>query len=279
MTVRRRLVGPDEQTSVRRQCELLGVSRSSVYYVPVEPDAEELELMRRIDEIHLEFPFYGSRSIARELREKGYRANRKRVQRLMRLLGLESVAPKANTSKPNHEHPVYPYLLRGLTISRPNHVWAADITYIPLARGFGYLVAIMDWHSRRVLSWRLSNTLDASFCVEALQEALSRFGRPEIFNSDQGSQFTASAFTDVLLAAGVKISMDGRGRCIDNVFVERLWRSLKYEDIYLKAYTNLVEARVGIERYFQFYNTRRSHQALGHQTPAAFYDGLLGRAA
>jgi putative transposase len=279
MTARRRLIGPDEQTSVRRQCELLGVSRSSVYYVPVEPDAEELELMRRIDEIHLEFPFYGSRSIARELREKGYRANRKRVQRLMRLLGLESVAPKPNTSKPNQEHPVYPYLLRGLTISRPNQVWAADITYIPLARGSAYLVAIMDWHSRRVLSWRLSNTLDASFCVEALQEALSRFGRPEIFNSDQGSQFTAVDFTALLLAAGVKISMDGKGRCIDNVFVERLWRSLKYEDVYLKDYTNLVEARAGISRYFHFYNTRRRHQALGHQTPADFYDGLLGRAA
>jgi len=279
MRARRRLVGPDEQTSVRRQCELLGVSRSSVYYVPVEPEAEEFELMRRIDEIHLKFPFYGSRTIARELRERGYRANRKRVQRLMRLMGLESVAPKPNTSKPNEEHPVYPYLLRGLTISRPNQVWAADITYIPLARGSAYLVAIMDWHSRRVLSWRLSNTLDASFCVEALQEALSRFRRPEIFNSDQGSQFTSADFTAVLLAAGVKISMDGKGRCIDNVFVERLWRSLKYEDVYLKAYTNLVEARTGIERYFQFYNTRRSHQALGHQTPAAFYDGLLGHAA
>jgi putative transposase len=279
MKVRRRLIGPDEQTSVRRQCELLGINRSSVYYVPVEPDAEELELMRRIDEIHLEFPFYGSRSIARELRAKGYRANRKRVQRLMRLMGLESVAPKPNTSRPNQEHPVYPYLLRGLTIDRPNQVWAADITYIPLARGFAYLVAIMDWHSRRVLSWRLSNTLDSSFCVEALQEALCCFGRPAIFNSDQGSQFTASAFTDVLLAAGAKISMDGKGRCIDNVFVERLWRSLKYEDIYLKAYANLVEARAGIGRYFEFYNTRRTHQALGHQTPAGFYDGLLGQAA
>lgn len=279
MKARRSLIGPDERTSVRRQCELLGVSRSSVYYVPVEADAEELELMRRIDEIHLEHPFYGSRSIARELRAKGFRANRKRVQRLMRLMGLESVAPKPNTSKPNQEHPVYPYLLRGLTIDRPNQVWAADITYIPLARGFAYLVAIMDWHSRRVLSWRLSNTLDSGFCVEALHEALGRFGRPGIFNSDQGSQFTAKDFTDVLLAAGVKISMDGKGRCIDNVFVERLWRSLKYEDVYLKAYTNLVEARDGIDGYFQFYNTRRAHRALGHQTPAAFYDGLLGQAA
>jgi len=279
MKARRGLIGPDEQTSVRQQCELLGVNRSSVYYVPVEPEAEELELMRRIDELHLEFPFYGSRSIARALRAQGERVNRKRVQRLMRLMGLESVAPKPNTSKPNQEHPVYPYLLRGLSIDRPNQVWAADITYIPLARGFAYLVAIMDWHSRRVLAWRLSNTLDSDFCVEALQEALSCFGQPGIFNSDQGSQFTASAFTDILRTAGVKISMDGKGRCIDNVFVERLWRSLKYEDIYLKAYTNLVEARAGIGRYFEFYNTRRSHQALGHQTPAAFYDGLLGRVA
>lgn len=279
MRQRRRLIGLDERTSLRRQCELLGVNRSSVYYVAVEPDGEELELMRRIDEIHLEFPFYGSRSMARELRGKGFRVNRKRVQRLMRLMGLESVAPKPNTSRPNQEHPVYPYLLRGLRIERPNQVWAADITYIPLARGFAYLVAIMDWHSRRVLSWRLSNTLDSSFCVEALQEALSRFGQPGIFNSDQGSQFTAQAFTDVLLAAGVKISMDGKGRCIDNVFVERLWRSLKYEDIYLKAYANLVEARAGIERYFHFYNTRRSHQALGHQTPAAFYAALVRPAA
>jgi putative transposase len=279
MKARRRLIRPDERISVRRQCEVLGVSRSNVYYVPVEPDAEELELMRLMDEIHLELPFYGSRSIARQLRAKGHRVNRKRVQRLMRLMGLESLAPKPNTSKPNVEHSVYPYLLRGLTIDQPNQVWAADITYIPLARGFAYLVAIMDWHSRRVLSWRLSNTLDSSFCVEALQEALVRFGQPGIFNSDQGSQFTASAFTDVLLAAGVKISMDGKGRCIDNVFVERLWRSLKYEDVYLKAYANLVEARSGIERYFHFYNTRRSHQALGHQTPADFYDGLLGRAA
>jgi putative transposase len=198
----------------------------------------------------------------------------------MRLMGLESVAPKPDTSRPNEEHPVYPYLLRGLTISRANQVWASDITYIPLARGYAYLVAIMDWHTRRVLSWRLSNTMDPSFCVEAVQEALSRFGRPEIFNSDQGSQFTSKDFTDVLLDAGVKISMDGKGRCLDNVFVERLWRSLKYEDVYIKAYADLVEARAGIGRYFAFYNTlRRHHQALGYQTPASFYDGLLGRAA
>jgi putative transposase len=279
VSVRRRLVSPDEQVSLRRQCELLGISRSGVYYVPVAPDAGELELMRQIDELHLERPFYGSRSIARELRGRGCPANRKRVQRLMRLMGLESVAPKPDTSRPNEEHPVYPYLLRGLTISRANQVWASDITYIPLARGFAYLVAIMDWHTRRVLSWRLSNTMDPSFCMEALQEALCRFGAPEIFNSDQGAQFTSEGFIGALLAAGVKISMDGKGRCLDNVFVERLWRSLKYEDVYLKAYADLVEARAGIGEYFHFYNTRRSHQALGYQTPASFYDGLLGRAA
>ena len=279
MTQRRRLVGPDESVSIRHQCELLGVNRSTVYYAPVEPDPEELALMRLIDEIHLAHPFFGSRNVAKMLRERGFEANRKRVQRLMRLMGLESVAPKPNTSKPNEAHPVYPYLLRGLTIDRPNQVWAADITYIALGRGYAYLVAVMDWHSRRVLAWRLSNTMDTSFCVEALKEATSRFGLPEIFNTDQGSQFTSAEFTEVLLSAGVKISMDGKGRCIDNVFIERLWRSLKYEDVYLKAYGDLVEARVGIEHYFRFYNTRRPHQALGYQTPAAFYDGLLGRAA
>lgn len=279
MKARRRLIGPDEQPSIRRQCEILGVGRSSVYYVPVEPDAEELELMRRIDEIHLEFPFYGSRSIARALRNKGWRVNRKRVQRLMRLMGLESVAPKPNTSKPNEQHPVYPYLLRGVTIDRPNQVWAADITYIPLARGFAYLVAIMDWHSRRVLSWRLSNTLDAVFCVEALQEALSRFGRPEIFNSDQGSQFTAKDFTDVLLAAGVKISMDGKGRCIDNVFVERLWRSLKYEDVYIRDYASLAQAQEGIANWIRFYNETRPHQALDNRTPMDVYRDIDKAAA
>lgn len=279
MSERRRLVAPNAEVSLRRQCELLGISRSGVYYVPVEPDAEELELMRQIDELHLEYPFYGSRSVGRELRGRGCPVNRKRVQRLMRLMGLESVAPKPDTSSPDKEHPVYPYLLRGLTISRANQVWATDITYIPLARGYAYLVAIMDWHTRRVLSWRLSNTMDPSFCVEAVQEALSRFGRPEIFNTDQGSQFTSKDFTEVLLGAGVKISMDGKGRCLDNVFVERLWRSLKYEEIYIKAYADLVEARVGIGRYFAFYNTLRRHQALGHQTPAAYYDDLIARAA
>ena len=264
---------------MRRQCEILGVNRSTLYYKSVRPDPEELELMRRIDELHLELPFYGSRRIAQELRARGLVANRKRVQRLMRIMGIEGIAPKPNTSHPAPEHPVYPYLLRGLSICRPNQVWAADITYIPLTRGYAYLVAIMDWYSRRVLSWRLSNTLDGSFCVEALQQALSRFGQPEIFNTDQGSQFTAETFTGELLARGIKISMDGRGRCIDNVFVERLWRSLKYEEVYLNDYDDLVEARGEIGRYLGFYNNRRQHQKLGHQTPASFYDGLIRVAA
>lgn len=264
---------------MRRQCEILGINRSSLYYERVRPDSEELDLMRRIDELHLEFPFYGSRRISQELRSQGLLANRKRIQRLMRIMGIEAIAPKPNTSRREPEHAVYPYLLRGLSICRPNQVWAADITYIPLAHGFAYLVAVMDWNSRRVLAWRLSNTLDTSFCLEALQEALSRFGVPEIFNTDQGSQFTAEAFTSVLLARGVKISMDGKGRCIDNVFVERLWRSLKYEEVYLNDYDDPIEARAGIGPYFDFYNTRRRHQALGYQTPASFYDGLVPAAA
>ena len=197
----------------------------------------------------------------------------------MRIMDIAAIAPKPNTSRREPEHPVYPYLLRNLSICRVNQVWAADITYIPLAHGFAYLVAIMDWYSRRVLSWRLSNTLDSSFCVEALLEALSRFGQPEIFNTDQGAQFTADAFTSVPLARGIKISMDGKGRCIDNVFIERRWRSLKYEDVYLNDYDNPVDARGGIDRYLGFYNDRRKHQALGHQTPASFYDGLLPEAA
>lgn len=279
MKVRRGFVEAGESLSMRRQCEVLGINRSSLYYESVGPDPEDLALMRRIDELHLEFPFYGSRRVSHELRSRGLVVNRKRIQRLMRLMGIEAIAPKPNTSRPEPGHPVYPYLLRGLTIDRPNQVWAADITYIPMARGFAYLVVIMDWCSRRVLSWRLSNTPDSAFCVEALNEALLRFGRPEIFNTDQGAQFTAAAFTGPLLGRGVKVSMDGKGRCIDNVFVERLWRSLKYEEVYLKDYDDLVEARAGIRAYFEFYNDRRQHQALGHQTPASFYDCLISEAA
>jgi putative transposase len=279
MKSRRRLVEPKVGVSMRRQCELLGVSRSSLYYEPVEPDAEELALMRRLDELHLEHPWFGSRMMTRTLKAEGIQVNRKRVQRLMRLMGLESIAPKPNTSKPAPEHPVYPYLLRKLTVARINQVWASDITYIPMARGFAFLVAIIDLFSRLVLAWRLSNTLDTAFCVEALHDALGRYGRPEIFNTDQGSQFTAEEFTGVLLDHDIKISMDGRGRCLDNVFVERLWRSLKYEEIYLYAYETISAARAGIGRYLDFFNNDRPHSALGYQTPASFYDGFVNEAA
>ena len=260
--------------SVRRQCELLRVSRSGLYYDPVGTSAEELALMRRIDEIHLRRPHFGSRLLAVTLRNEGHVVNRKAVQRLMRVMGIESMAPKPKTSEPHPEHAVYPYLLRHLRITRPNQVWATDITYIPMRSGFVYLVAIMDWFSRRVLAWRLSNTLDSGFCVEALQEALDRFGKPEIFNTDQGAQFTADAFTGVLHEHKVAVSMDGRGRCLDNVFVERLWRSVKYEEVYLHAYADMGEARNGIGGYLSFYNDRRPHQALGYQTPAAFYETM-----
>ncbi len=279
MTSRRALVDASVPPSMRRQCELLGVNRSSLYYEPVEPDAEQLALMRRMDELHLQHPAFGSRMLTQTLKREGQEINRKRVQRLMQLMGLESVAPKPNTSKPAPEHRVYPYLLRKLAIVRVNQVWAADITYIPMARGFAYLAAIIDWLSRRVLAWRLSNTLETAFCVDALHEALARFGQPEIFNTDQGAQFTSEDFTSVLLDRGVKVSMNGKGRCTDNVFVERLWRSLKYEEVYLHPYDSLVEARVGIGRYLTFFNDERPHSTLGNQTPASFYNELLREAA
>jgi len=238
-----------------------------------------LDVMRRLDELHLKLPFYGSRKLALELRGAGVPINRKRVRRLMRLMGIVAMVPQPNTSKPAPEHKKYPYLLRHLAILWPNYVWAADITYIPMARGFGYLVAIIDWFSRRVLAWRLSNSMDTRFCVDALEEALAKFGQPEIFNTDQGSQFTADDFTKPLLDRAVKVSMDGKGRCLDNVFVERLWRSLKYEEIYLNSYDNLDQARKAIEKYLDFFNYRRQHQALGYQTPDAFYAGNMKRAA
>ena len=270
-------VQPD--LSIRRQCDLLRVCRSGFYYKPAGQDPEELALMKRIDELHLEHPFLGSRKVSHALRAEGKQVNRKATQRLMRLMGIESVAPKPNTSKPTPEHPIYPYLLRNLKICRPNQVWATDITYIPMAHGFAYLVAIIDWHSRFVLSWRLSNTMDTSFCQEALEEALERFGRPEIFNSDQGSQFTSDAFTGRLRKEGIAISMDGRGRCIDNVFVERLWRSLKYEEVFLHAYDDMREAKAGIDGYLDYFNCRRQHQALGYQTPDSHYRGQFHMAA
>ena len=230
--------------------------------------------MRQIDGIYLQWPFYGTRRMRDELHRRGFLVNRKRVQRLMRLMGLQAIYPRRRTSQPALGHRIYPYLLRGLSIDRPNQVWATDITYIPMAQGFMYLVAILDWHSRRVLSWRLSNTLDTDFCVEALEEALRRYGPPEIFNTDQGAQFTATAFTDVLKRHQVQISMDGKGRWVDNVFVERLWRSVKYKDIYLKAYETPVELRAGLDRYFRFYNTQRGHASLDRQTPDEVYFGI-----
>jgi putative transposase len=254
-----------------RRCELLGVARSSAYYRPEPVSAEDLALMRLIDEIHLRWPFYGSRRLRDELQDRGHTVNRKRVQRLMHQMDLRALYPRRRTSQPGEGHKIYPYLLRGLSIERANQVWATDICYIPMAKGFMYLVAIMDWHSRRVLSWRLSNTLDTDFCIEALEEALQRFGTPDIFNTDQGAQFTSEAFTGLLKEHGIQISMDGKGRWVDNVFVERLWRSVKYEDVYLRAYETPTELRAGLARYFQFYNTRRRHSALDRRTPDAVY--------
>ena len=259
------------ELSVVRQCELLDISRSSVYYSPVQASEYELELMGLIDKQYLLTPFYGSRKMAAWLRGQGHQVNRKRVQRLMRRMGMEAIYRRPKTSTPDSESKVYPYLLRGLQIDRANQVWAADITYIPMARGFVYLVCVMDWHSRYVLSWRLSNTLEADFCVDALEEAL-RGDVPGIFNTDQGSQFTSEAFTSVLLAHGVRISMDSVGGYMDNVFVERLWRSVKYEEVYLKAYESVAEARAGIGAYLTFYNTERPHQALDYRTPAQVFE-------
>jgi len=257
--------------SVVRQCALLGISRSSVYHRPREVDEYELQLMAMIDRQYLVTPFYGSRRMTAWLRAQGHPVNRKRVQRLIRLMGITAIYQRPNTSRPSARHKVYPYLLRGLAVSRVNQVWAADITYIPMARGFVYLVAIMDWYSRYVLAWRLSNTLDAAFCVAALEDALLK-GTPEIFNTDQGSQFASDAFTGVLLGQGIQISRDGKGRCMDNIFVERLWRSVKYEEVYLKAYASVAEARAGIAAYLQFYNEERLHQALGYQTPRQMFE-------
>jgi len=263
--------------SIRRQCTLLGIARSGVYRPPRSANDNDLALMRRIDELFTAWPFLGSRRMAAMLRAEGHAINRKRVQRLMRRMGIAALGPKPTTTKPAPGHKIFPYLLRNMIIDRSNQVWAADITYVPIGRGFLYLVAIMDWASRAMLAWRLSNTMDVSFCVSALEEALARFGKPEIFNTDQGSQFTSAAFTGTLAAAGIRISMDGRGRWLDNVFIERLWRSLKYEDIYLKGYADGREARVGIAAWVAFYNARRPHQALGNRTPIAVWrEGTTG---
>jgi putative transposase len=275
---RRALLDRDHgKLSIRRQCTLLSVARSGVYRPPRPANDVDLSLMRRIDELFTAWPFLGSRRMAAMLRADGYGINRKHVQRLMRRMGIAALGPKPRTTKPAPGHKIFPYLLRGLAIDRPNQVWATDITYVPIGRGFLYLVAVIDWASRAVLAWRLSNTMDVSFCISALEEALARFGKPEIFNTDQGSQFTSAAFTGTLAAAGIRISMDGRGRWMDNVFIERLWRSLKYEDIYLKGYGDGREARDGIGAWIAFYNTRRPHQALANRTPMAVWrDGVTG---
>lgn len=271
--MRQAWISPEESLPVIRQCTLAGVSRATYYAhqhaIPV--DAEETMMLRLIDEEYTRHPFFGSRRMVGFLRARGFAVNRKRVQRLMQQLGLAGMAPGPHTSQPHPAHPVYPYLLRGLAIDRPNQAWSTDITYIRLAQGFGYLVAIIDWYSRKVLTWRLSNTLDTGFCVDCLHEALRRFGVPAIFNTDQGAQFTSHDFINALKAHPLRISMDGRGRAADNIFVERLWRTVKYEDIYLKAYETLAEVQVGLKAYFTFYNGERGHQSLGYQTPDGVY--------
>ena len=261
-----------DEFSVAAQCRLLKVSRSSVYWRPAAVSDDDLLLMRGIDELYLATPFYGSRRMVAALRRDGWDVNRKRVRRLMRLMRIEAIYQKPNTSRRHPDHIVYPYLLRGLLIDRPNQVWCADITYIPMAKGFVYLVAVMDWFSRRVLAWRLSTGMDAGFCVEVLQEALEQYGAPGIFNTDQGAQFTSPAFTGVLRANYIRISMDGKGRYLDNIFIERLWRSLKYEEVYLRAYASVADARASIGKYVVFYNDERLHQTLGYRTPREVFE-------
>jgi putative transposase len=250
-----------------RQARALGISRGSVYYLPRAVSAADLALMRRLDELHLEYPFAGSRMLQGLLLAEGHVTGRLHVATLMRRMGIEALYRRPNTSKPAPGHKIFPYLLRKLPVTRANQVWAMDITYIPMARGFVYLTAVVDWFSRRVLAWRLSITMDAAFCIEAVEEAMARHGKPEIFNTDQGSQFTGREFTTLLIGAGIKISMDGKGAWRDNVFVERLWRSVKYEEVYLRAYASVSEARASIGRYLAFYNGRRPHQSLARQTP------------
>jgi putative transposase len=263
-----------------RQAEALGISRGSLYYQPQPVSAADLPVMRRMDELHLDFPFTGSRMLRDLLVAEGFTIGRCHVSTLMKRMGLEALYRKPNTSKPAPGHKIYPYLLRELPVTRPNQVWAMDLTYIPMARGFVYLAAVVDWFSRRVLSWRLSITLEAAFCIEALEEAIARHGRPEIVNTDQGSQFTSRDFTNVLLTNGIAISMDGKGAWRDNVFVERLWRSIKYEEVYLKAYDSVSEARASLGRYLAFYNGRRPHSSLDRRTPdQAYFTPLPQRAA
>jgi len=267
------MIEPGHKTlSIRRQCELLDVNRSLIYRTPKPVAEADVRLCNLIDEIYTKRPYYGTRRMRKELFERaGILVNRKHIQRLMRLIGLEAIYQKPNLSRRNMEHKIYPYLLRNVAITRPNQVWSTDITYIRTKAGFVYLTAVLDWYSRKVLSWRVSNTLDSSFCVEALEEALKKYGTPEIFNTDQGSQFTSEAFTSVLLARGIQVSMDGKGRALDNVFVERLWRSVKYEEVYLRGYETIKDAKAGLAEYFRFYNTERFHQGLDERTPDDVY--------
>jgi putative transposase len=263
----------DSQLSIVAQCGLLKVARSTLYYRPAPVSMDDLRLMRRIDEQYLATPFYGTRRMVAVLRREGETVNRKRVRRLMQVMGIEAIYQRPNTSRRHPDHKVYPYLLRGLAIDRPNQVWCADITYVPLAKGFVYLVAVMEWFSRRVLAWRLSIGMETAFCVDALQDAMDRHGQPGIFNTDQGVQFTSEAFIAELASRGVHISMDGKGRFLDNIFIERLWRSLKYEEVFIKAYTSVAEARSGIGAWITFYNDARPHQALGYRTPREIFTG------
>jgi len=271
---RKEMIKADQKMAVTGKCKLLELSRSTLYYIPKreEPDEDELALCLLLDKLHIKHPWMGTRSLRDQVnRRVDYTVNRKRIQRLMRKMGIHAVYCKPRTSIPGKGHKIFPYLLRNMNIDRPNQVWATDITYIPMAHGFVYLVAIMDWHSRKVLSWRLSNSMDTSFCVEALEEAMDRYGKPDIFNTDQGSQFTSDDFTKVLIGADIKISMDGKGCWVDNVFIERLWRSLKYEEVYLKAYESVREARESIKTYLTFYNSERTHQSLDKLTPDEVY--------
>jgi putative transposase len=263
-----------KKLSLSCQCRLVDISRGSIYYKPSPISAENLKLMRLMDEQYLKTPFSGSRGMTNHLRRLGYKVNRKRVRRLMRLMGLEAIYPKPKTSKAHPGHKIYPYLLKGLTIDQPNQVWSADITYIPMNKGHMYLVAVMDWHSRKVLSFRLSNTMDTAFCVEALTEALDRYGQPQIFNTDQGAQFTSNEFTSMLKASGIAISMDGRGRCQDNIFIERLWWTFKYQYLYLHSFDTGGQLRTGLKQWVEYYNGQRSHQSLDDMTPDEVYYGL-----
>jgi len=266
------MVSSEEELSITCQCELLDIPRSSFYYIPEPVSDEELALMKLIDQCYLELPYYGTRRIKDWLYdEHGLVVNRKRIQRLRRLLAIETLYPKRNLSLANQKHKVYPYLLRGLDINRPNQVWSTDITYIPMAKGFIYLIAVMDWYSRKVLSWRVSTSMDTSFCIDALEEAIQTYGSPEIFNTDQGSQFTSEEFTGVLKANDIAISMDGKGRWVDNVFVERLWRSVKYEEVYLNAYDTVADAKTRLGKYFERFNTKRRHQGINGLTPDMLY--------